>query len=325
MIYMETLRNLRTCFNSATTWRPWRTGWRRSAARDARAQFGHDLEAVENPTISGLAYYSLWGFNSATTWRPWRTSSPPTYAQSTESFNSATTWRPWRTTSGQASVHRTRGLQFGHDLEAVEYAKLTLQSAAPPIASIRPRPGGRGERGPDRRRRQTGQGFNSATTWRPWRTNELLTQVVDPVMASIRPRPGGRGEPSTKLRYVRLCSCFNSATTWRPWRTTAAEKATELEGVWLQFGHDLEAVENLVEIAAAMGATPLASIRPRPGRRGERGGRRASESFTTRLQFGHDLEAVENASEAAAGARPAGLQFGHDLEAVENCAIVSAA
>ncbi len=86
----------------------------------------------------------------------------------------------------------------------------------------------------------------------------------------------------------------------------------------LQFGHDLEAVENPRQVPQHSGRR-VASIRPRPGGRGERSFSRAAPGRATPLQFGHDLEAVENDIGSAGGSRrPTGLQFGHDLEAVEN-------
>ena len=114
---------LRTCFNSATTRRPWRQAsaqcraverirfnsattrrpWRQCRSdqpsnwRPGLLQFGHDPEAVET--------------------RPLGTTEA---AQTACRFNSATTRRPWRRRqAGRQTAERTV-LQFGHDPEAVE-------------------------------------------------------------------------------------------------------------------------------------------------------------------------------------------------------------
>ena len=87
--------------------------------------------------------------------------------------------------------------------------------------------------------------------------------------------------------------------------------------VWLQFGHDLSAVETPDHLAIL---EPLqrASIRPRPFSRGNNWVITQIRPIPALLQFGHDLSAVETSLEGMPDC-PAlrMLQFGHDLSAVE--------
>ena len=182
-------------------------------------------------------------------------------------------------------------LQCGHDPEAVEsHAPALMRDGRSNRASMRPRPGGRGE--------------------------QFLTghPVVDRVRASMRPRPGGRGETSQKRGgpTPQLLQCGHDPEAVERLRPTSA-------GCWcvsLQCGHDPEAVERRSDTTYVPGGSMLqcghdpeavespalgrrgrpaagASMRPRPGGRGE------SRSTVylwppMMLQCGHDPEAVES-------------------------------
>ena len=147
---------------------------------------------------------------------------------------------------------------------------MTQLAARPAWASMRPRPGGRGEpcvpptldAGDDgfnaattRRPWRTAsrgaadddaRGFNAATTRRPWRTRQGASPGRPATDASMRPRPEGRGE--------------------RP-----ACRKIDRDARRLQCGHDPKAVENAMR----------AVVRAR---------------LTAELQCGHDPKAVENRS-----------------------------
>ena len=254
-------------------------------------QCGHDPKAVENRFIVAIATSAKHGFNAATTRRPWRTRAASATGgasrllqcghdpkavencrtrhsrPATAGFNAATTRRPWRTADHSVRGRRCRRLQCGHDPKAVENHALCETASEIQLASMRPRPEGRGERQhADRRRMTVGR-------------------------ASMRPRPEGRGERSCAWHRQRAfdglqcghdpkavenharpsssCRCgqlqcghdpkavenptprtihgrdrrFNAATTRRPWRTQAIAAIGRRHGE-LQCGHDPKAVEN---------------------------------------------------------------------------------
>ena len=242
----------------------------RQAQSRSKLQCGHDPEAVENGRSRCRSTGGTPRFNAATTRRPWRAYEPACVTSGlTIGFNAATARRPWRTPACDVSIVARRD------------------------ASMRPRPGGRGEpavRSADRRRRG---GFNAATTRRPWRTHRAGQRGVlalklqcghDPkavenrdvaasagrgqVVASMRPRPEGRGE-----RPDRLADLVRSPS--------------------LQCGHDPKAVEN-ADGGHSDRRCCGASMRPRPEGRGERRRLTDMRSCPTRLQCGHDPKAVEN-------------------------------
>ena len=203
-------------------------------------------------------------------------------------------------------------LQFGHGGDAVENATSTGLQSLTGMASIRPRPFGRGKRHssvaapPGSDGLQFGHGlsavenltppavgecpgrpgFNSATAFRPWKS--LHVWMPAGPHASIRPRPFGRG---------------NTNLNGRP-------------PLPLQFGHGLSAVENKNHLThGSLGLQRFNSATAfRPWKISTA---RGCLSQCRSLQFGHGCEAVENAGlgRPNAGVR---LQFGHGGEAVEN-------
>ncbi len=158
-------------FNSATAWEPWRP---RSAARARRG---------------GRA-----GFNSATAWEPWRPRGCGREASRIVRFNSATAWEPWRRVLRGLQWVSKNLLQFGHGMGAVETNKLLLVNVERGLASIRPRHGSRGDRACPRCDSTRVVGFNSATSWEPWRRGRVQTGHGRGGQASIRPRHGSRGD-----------------------------------------------------------------------------------------------------------------------------------
>ena len=207
-------------FNAATTRRPWRTWTARiEAATWARLQCGHDPKAVENDRgQSGDGDHGT-RFNAATTRRPWRTSRPY-YAKkglgmalqcghdpkavenhgaslairpASARFNAATTRRPWRTVCLEPG--RTGDCRFNAATTRRPWRTSSLPARwGSLLASMRPRPEGRGELSGGRDAGTAVVCFNAATTRRPWRTVSVQTSPPPADRASMRPRPEGRGE-----------------------------------------------------------------------------------------------------------------------------------
>ena len=189
--------------------------------------------------------------------------------------------------------------------------------------SMRPRPGGRGERPPGHGDAAGPMSFNAATTRRPWRAKAAMTSRHGAGEASMRPRPGGRGEHVGEAVPHGRWWCFNAATTRRPWRASSTTRPRPPPPA-LQCGHDPEAVEsNYI---------------------------RSHRASRAALQCGHDPEAVESINTQGGGKCQASrfnaattrrpwralslshlfetsewLQCGHDPEAVESNADVPAA
>ena len=155
-------------------------------------QFGHDLAAVETLTSSNncirnklasirprpfsrgnqvrisLVFGALPRFNSATTFQPWKRRLEGRTYPASHRFNSATTFQPWKQPRPVCASSPQELLQFGHDLSAVETAKLSAKCSASGPASIQQRPFSRGN-------------LNG------------LSEVFALAEASIRPRPFSRG------------------------------------------------------------------------------------------------------------------------------------
>ena len=215
-------RSSRTCFNAATTRRPWRTPpVLQYRGTDGTLQCGHDPKAVENgwpwqwrassaaasmrprpegrgeqPSLTGSGRADK-SFNAATTRRPWRTARgvPPNDAVGQHRFNAATTRRPWRTAINPLSV-----LRAAHGFNAATTRRPWRTTRRQQVARGVPR-------------------FNAATTRRPWRTPAASRRLHAAGRASMRPRPEGRGERRYCWTPSSRTSCFNAATTRRPWRT----------------------------------------------------------------------------------------------------------
>ena len=95
---------IKMSFNGATTLRPW------------KALLPHSFK----PELSC--------FNGATTLRPWKAASTPCLRRPPPSFNGATTLRPWKAAAWEAVLGGGGGLQWGHDLAAVEGAWLVARA-----------------------------------------------------------------------------------------------------------------------------------------------------------------------------------------------------
>src|SRR2546422_446561 len=84
-------------------------------------------------------------FNGATAQRRWRTSWGWAWSSTgCHRFNGATAQRPWRTAAFLRFRSRLSLLQWGHGPAAVENAKAGSASAEEKVASMGPRPSGRG-------------------------------------------------------------------------------------------------------------------------------------------------------------------------------------
>ncbi len=191
-------------------------------------QCGHSPKAVENGIrFTGKALEQC--FNAATTRRPWRTPTrsrrvgPPQEASMRPQPEGRGEPRRTPAPSGTAQP----GLQCGHDPKAVENIAFhpipALRRALasmrprpegrgeppdggsdppPPPASMRPQPEGRGEHLRCCSPAAAGRSFNAATARRPWRTNADDLVSTGPTLASMRPRPEGRGEPPHQLHEL---------------------------------------------------------------------------------------------------------------------------
>ena len=184
-----------------------------------KLQCGHDPKAVENR--AGLASTPTnCCFNAATTRRPWRTTRRTVPARpGRPGFNAATTRRPWRTQAPPKVERYRHPLQCGHDPKAVENEFFGWLTGVKHVASMRPRPEGRGERRGRRRAAGAFPGFNAATTRRPWRTKAYSSYhaMARRFNAATTRRPWR----TVQVHALRLDvdERFNAATTRRPWRT----------------------------------------------------------------------------------------------------------
>ena len=227
------------------------------------------------------------------------------------------------------------------------------------LASTEPRPRGRGEpRGPRRRRppevastepRPRGRGelrtavmessvngFNGATTSRPWR-GEGTWREVGCNDASTEPRPRGRGESLLDF-YLDVEHQLQRSHDLAAVESLTRE-AIGLGLVLLQRSHDLAAVERtsssspLSSLPRFNGATTsrpwrvhpgTSTVRFSPGFNGATTSRpwrvphRVSPtSSTAELQRSHDLAAVESRDARGSSGHIHTLQRSHDLAAVE--------
>ncbi len=209
-------------------------------------QCGHSPKAVENRRASQSYKDVGRHFNAATTRRPWRTMGTYVYWDPTQSLQCGHDPKAVENEVGMRHTRRTELLQSGHDPKAVENPRGARRASSraacfnaattrrpwrtvvggaatateAPMASMRPRPEGRGERSRSRRRSASRCCFNAATARRPWRTDIPATRAAarrgrglqcghDPKAvendcprtqhvlirrASMRPRPEGRGE-----------------------------------------------------------------------------------------------------------------------------------
>ena len=105
-------------------------------------------------------------------------------------------------------------------------------------------------------------GFNSATTFQPWRHFNPLkgaNQIIFPV--SIRPRLFSHGDLRECYRDENWKERFNSATTFQPWRLPYWIPKHLGFGLF-QFGHDFSAMETALS-ARCPTVGDVVSIRPR--------------------------------------------------------------
>ena len=321
-------------FNAATTRRPWRSSTA-AVADPCQASMRPRPGGRGEPGWSRRPAPSC-SFNAATTRRPWRAPRRPRW-QARQQLQCGHDPEAVEIRSTTASAPTSRQLQCGHDPEAVESLPGRSRRRTPTHASMRPRPGGRGEPPGGRRR-----------------ARRLLQCGHDPEAVEncdcgdIAPH-GGRmlqcghdpeavENDAAPRRRHRTMDGFNAATTRRPWRASRSRMGTAMRQ--LQCGHDPEAVENR-DAASRVADATVASMRPRPGGRGEPAScglgwsRRTTASMRPRpggrgespvRQYGRRRSLAsmrprpggrgEHAAGAASGAYR--LQCGHDPEAVES-------
>ena len=240
----------------------------------------------------------------------------------------------------RTSLPAGRRLQWGHDLAAVEGCRWAYGWRRRGVASMGPRPCGRGRRGRVGAFGDMAAGFNGATTLRPWKARARRAlrcgRRCFNGATTLRPWKGLQG---LGKRLDRLG--FNGATTLRPWKACRPARPSRARH-GLQWGHDLAAVEGGA-VAQHRRRGGGASMGPRPCGRG-RSLKRRTHAPCSPLQWGHDLAAVEGLAAAARIKSPLGfngattlrpwkelrlidryhdtiqLQWGHDLAAVEGSA-----
>ena len=197
---MPLRHSCRSCFNSATALKPWRTSNPfLFLERAIELQFGHGVEAVENLIVTLTSRATLACFNSATALKPWRTPPPFDPDWSWRScFNSATALKPWRTFLIRVTPDEFTELQFGHGVEAVENSNYTGFI----WRGIYELQFGHGVEAVEnhyarRRHGRRGLGFNSATALKPWRT--CLVGEGHTTLASLQ---FGHGVEAVENDYV---------------------------------------------------------------------------------------------------------------------------
>ena len=232
--------------------RPWTVQSRKALPDRGMASMGpRPCGRGRTDTTPGLTTDQC--FNGATALRPWTASSACSSLARRHCFNGATALRPW--TAGRRRGRARQGL-----------------------ASMGPRPCGRGRRG---RQRASSFGFR----------------------ASMGPRPCGRGrryDGAVKhCRYKR----FNGATALRPW-TAMTRAGSERSWHLLQWGHGLAAVDG--KSAAPSHSSPTASMGPRPCGRGREDPDMTYDAPPA-LQWGHGLAAVDGPAGFTNPRRPSGF------------------
>ena len=161
--------------------------------------------------------------------------------------------------------------------------------ASIPVASMGPRPCGRGRQMYMDGKEQAQTGFNGATALRPW-TDVRQGDAAHRPLASMGPRPCGRGRMRRASGASARESSFNGATALRPW-TGLRPRMGAASHFALQWGHGLAAVDG----------TTISQI--------------AHDVIT--LQWGHGLAAVDGGTSKAAWKVSVMLQWGHGLAAVD--------
>ena len=151
-------------------------------------------------------------------------------------------------------------LQCGHDPKAVENRTGPGLGPGRPLASMRPRPEGRGEPG-DRRNGLPGVSLQCGHD--PKAVENGPHNRASPVTARLQCGHGPKAVENDAVVMRIGAHSFNAATARRPWRTAGQHAVRSLE---LQCGHGPKAVENVV--LPQHGPTK-ASMRPRPEGRGE--------------------------------------------------------
>ena len=116
-------------------------------------------------------------------------------------------------------------------------------SAGRPLASMGPRPCGRGRCDAGGRHisdleLQWGHGLAAVDG------SSRAAAALGPAHASMGPRPCGRGRPPSRRRRATIYSSFNGATALRPW-TELQQVVDGLFKDMLQWGHGLAAVDGL--------------------------------------------------------------------------------
>ncbi len=137
-------------------------------------------------------------------------------------------------------------LQCGHDPKAVENPKAGEMGKGPAVASMRPRPEGRGERTLDDTLVFTDRGASMRP--RPEGRGEPPSRKPPSSWsaASMRPRPEGRGEPpihpASAATGIHGLQCGHDPKAVENARASTAALA---DATLLQCGHDPKAVENM--------------------------------------------------------------------------------
>ena len=256
----------------------------------------------------------------------------------TGSFNGAATFRPRKDAHGQTGTARYLQLQWGRDLSAAEGGQVPIQyMGRHMLASMGPRPFGRGRTLDQLYDWLKHDSFNGAATFRPRKAAGGAVRAPCRSgfngAATFRPRKVGTRNDyplvRLKLQWGRDLSAaegrkrsvmsmialrFNGAATFRPRKDPRGQPANRGQFV-LQWGRDLSAAEGAAASTSPLRTLP-ASMGPRPFGRGRFGARdqdsRPPVSFNGAATF-----RPRKAGEIAVSVSGEALQWGRDLSAAE--------
>ena len=154
------------------------------------------------------------GFNGAATFRSRKGARKGRVAQLRRSFNGAATFRSRKAARMRPSAGLLRLLQWGRDLSVAEGTRAGRRGHRLGVASMGPRPFGRGRKPRRRRSTRNATRFNGAATFRSRKAaNEWQNGQI--TLASMGPRPFGRGRFTFLSDGGPPCVRFNGAATFR--------------------------------------------------------------------------------------------------------------
>ena len=155
-------------------------------------QWGHDLSAVETTAVRVHRYFFIGASMGP---RPFSRGNAELSRCRPSGLAASMGPRPFSRGNNQAIIRvgdLTSGLQWGHDLSAVETVRGPQAGSTNREASMGPRPFSRGNSGSVSRPYIRPTCFNGATTFQPWKLFTLMPCTTIGT-ASMGPRPFSRG------------------------------------------------------------------------------------------------------------------------------------